>query len=79
MTLTHLCYSQVAYIVCLYDDKWYIGMIMDRCIENNDAKVKFMTYNRLCLAWFEHDNNYGQSMFGSISTYSLYGYCTKFA
>ena len=54
-------------------------MIMDRCIENNDAKVKFMTCNRLCLAWFEHDNNYGQSMFGSISTYSLYGYCTKFA
>ena len=30
------------YIASLYDDKWYIGIIMDRCDENNDVKVKFM-------------------------------------
>ena len=29
---------------------------MDTCNENNDAKVKFMRCNRLCLSWYEHDN-----------------------
>ena len=44
------------YIACLYDDKWYIGIIMDRCDESNDVKVKFMRRDRLCLSWYEHDN-----------------------
>ena len=61
------------YIACLYDDdKWYIEIIMDRCNKNNYVKMKFMRCNRLCLSWYEHDNNYGQSMFGSISTCLLY-------
>ena len=32
------------YIACQCDDKWYIGIIMDKCDRNND-KVK----GRLCL------------------------------
>ena len=24
--------------------------------ENNDVKVKFMRHDRLCLFWYEHDN-----------------------
>ena len=48
------------YIACLYDGKWYIGIIIDRCNENNALKVKFMRCNRLCLSQCEHDNNYGQ-------------------
>ena len=42
---------------------------MDRCNKNNDVKVKFMRCNRLCLSWYDHDNKYGQSIFGSILTY----------
>ena len=44
------------YIACLYDDKWYIGIIVDRCDESNDAKVKFMRRDRSWLSWYEHDN-----------------------
>ena len=43
-------------IACLYDDKWYIGIIMDRCNESNDVKVKFMRHDRLCLFWYDHEN-----------------------
>ena len=39
MSLTYLRYSMP---VCLYDDKSYIGIMMDRCNGNNDIKVKFM-------------------------------------
>ena len=67
------------YIASLFDAKWYTGIIMDRCIENNDAKVKFMRCNRLYLSWYEHDNNLRQSKFSSIATYSLYCSCTTFA
>ena len=68
------------YIACLYDDdKWYIGIIMDRCNKNNHVKVKFLRCNGLCLFWYDHDNDYGQSTFGSISTYPLYCCCTTFA
>ena len=39
------------YIACLYDnDKWYIGIIMDRCNKKNYVKVKFMRCYRLCLS-----------------------------
>ena len=34
---------------------WYIGIIMDRCDENK-VQVKFMRRDRLCLSWYEHDN-----------------------
>ena len=52
------------YIACLCDDdKWYIGIIMDRCNKNNYVKVKFMRGNSLCSSWYDHDNNCGQSMF----------------
>ena len=44
------------YIACLYDDKWYIGIIIDICDESNDVKVKFMRCDRLCLSWYEHEN-----------------------
>ena len=44
------------YIACLYDDKWYIGIIMDRCDEINDVKAKFMRRDRLCVSWYKHDN-----------------------
>ena len=45
-------------IACLYGDKWYIGIIMDRCNENNDVKVKLLRHCRLCLSWCEHDNQF---------------------
>ena len=41
------------YIACLYDDKWYIGIMIDRCNEN-DVKVKFMRRDRLCLSWYNN-------------------------
>ena len=44
------------YIAYLYDDNWCTGIIMDRCDENNDVKVKFMRHDRLCFSWFKHDN-----------------------
>ena len=34
------------YIAYLYEYKWYIAIIMDRCDENN-VKAKFMRHNRL--------------------------------
>ena len=44
------------YITCLCDDKWYIGIIMDRCDESNDVKVKFMRRDGLRWSWYEQDN-----------------------
>ena len=29
------------YVTCLYDDRWYIGTIVE-CSKKNDVKVKFM-------------------------------------
>ena len=43
------------YIASLYDDEWYIAIIMYRCNENN-VTVKFIRQGRLCLSWYEHGN-----------------------
>ena len=75
----HMTFGYNDTTACLYDDKWYTGIIMDTCNENNDVKVKFMRCNRLCLSWYEHDSNYGKSLFDSISTYLMYCCCTTFA
>ena len=55
MRLTHLLQSG-RYTACLYDDNWYIVIIMDTRNENNDVNVKFMRCNKFCLSWYEHDN-----------------------
>ena len=31
-----------AYLACIYDSKWYIGMVLDLSVENKDIQVKFM-------------------------------------
>ena len=30
------------YVACMYDKKWYIGMIQEVCEEEGDKKVSFM-------------------------------------
>ena len=35
-------YQPGKYIACMYDQDWYIGMIVDRSDENSDVLVKFM-------------------------------------
>ena len=44
------------YVVCLYDDWWYIGTIVECSSESNDVKVKFMKRDRLCLSCYNHNN-----------------------
>ena len=41
----------------MYDQDWYIGMIVDRSDENSDVLVKFMRCKSLYLSWNQDHGN----------------------
>ena len=45
-----------ASVACVYDDRWYIGTIVECNNKNNNGKVKFMKRDWLCLSWYNHNN-----------------------
>lgn len=50
---SYTVYTVGKYIACVYDKKWYIGMIKERSDQNGDVLVIFMKRNGLSLNWFE--------------------------
>ena len=44
------------YLACLYNDRWYIGTIVQCSSGNSNVKVKFMKRDQLCLSWYNHNN-----------------------
>ena len=44
------------YIICIYDEKWYIALIHECSHENQDVLVQFMKRDGLFLYWFEDDH-----------------------
>jgi len=60
---THLdpaAYQPGQYIAAVYDQTWYIGVIVDRSDEAEDIQVKFMTSTQRSgsyrLTWPRHDD-----------------------
>lgn len=39
-------YQPGQYVACIYDKKWYVGIIDERSDENNDVHVKFMNKSK---------------------------------
>ena len=44
-------YQPGKYVTCVYDNSWYIGLVLEHSEENQDCNVKFMTRNDLNLRW----------------------------
>ena len=44
------------YAACFYEDRWYIGTIVECSTENNNAKVKFMKRYQFCLSSCNHNS-----------------------
>ena len=44
-----------SYIVCLYDQQWYVGLFQDLSIEHSDVNLKFMHPKRPAKAFFWPD------------------------
>ena len=46
------------YVACIYDQQWHIGIIIERCEEENDVYVKFMKQSLSdVLSWPQNTND----------------------
>lgn len=53
-----LLFQPGKYVACIYDQQWHIGIISERCEEENDAYVRFMKRDpRDVLSWPQNTND----------------------